>query len=70
MTRGEARLAEKFASARSRGRAAFVAYLTAGDPSFDRTLDLARRLDRAGADILGRSISIVQRTTARIELAL
>ncbi len=52
MTRGEARLAEKFASARSRGRAAFVAYLTAGDPSFDRTLDLARRLDRAGADIL------------------
>jgi tryptophan synthase alpha chain len=46
------RLAEAFAAARREGRAAFVAYLTAGDPSPDASVALARALDRAGADIL------------------
>ena len=52
MIRGEARLAAKFASARARGRTAFIAYLTAGDPSPARTPKLARVLERSGADIL------------------
>ena len=46
------RIADAFARARSEGRAAFIAYLTAGDPFADATVALARALDRAGADIL------------------
>lgn len=45
-------LAEIFAKARREGRAAFIAYLTAGDPDADATVALARALDRAGADVL------------------
>jgi len=33
-------------------RAAFVAYLTAGDPDLRATVELARTLERAGADVL------------------
>lgn len=46
------RLAVAFARAREEGRAAFVAYLTAGDPDADSTVRLAGALDRAGADVL------------------
>ena len=46
------RLAERFAAARAGGRAAFVAYLTAGDPDAEATVALARALERAGADVL------------------
>ena len=46
------RIASAFERARSGGRATFIAYLTAGDPSADATVGLARALDRAGADIL------------------
>jgi tryptophan synthase alpha chain len=46
------RIAAAFARARAEGRAAFVAYLTAADPSADATVGLARALDRAGADVL------------------
>jgi len=46
------RLASAFAKARSEDRAAFVAYLTAGDPDAEATVSLARALDRAGADVL------------------
>jgi tryptophan synthase alpha chain len=46
------RLAAVFARARSENRAAFVAYLTAGDPSLDETVALAAALDEAGADVL------------------
>jgi tryptophan synthase alpha chain len=46
------RIAEKFTAAKREGRAAFVAYLTAGDPSPEATVALARALDRAGADVL------------------
>jgi tryptophan synthase alpha chain len=46
------RLAAVFEKARGEGRAAFIAYLTAGDPSEDTTVALARALDRAGADVL------------------
>jgi tryptophan synthase alpha chain len=46
------RIAEAFRAARKSRRAAFIPYITAGDPNLDRTVDLARALRRAGADIL------------------
>jgi tryptophan synthase alpha chain len=46
------RIASAFQKARAEKRAAFIAYLTAGDPSAEATVGLARALDRAGADVL------------------
>ena len=46
------RIAAAFSRARAEGRAAFVAYLTAGDPSAEATVGLAKALSRAGADVL------------------
>ncbi|HJW15304.1 MAG TPA: tryptophan synthase subunit alpha [Thermoanaerobaculia bacterium] len=46
------RIAAAFEKARLEGRAAFVAYLTAGDPDAEATVALARAMDRAGADVL------------------
>ncbi|TFG37396.1 MAG: tryptophan synthase subunit alpha [Candidatus Aminicenantes bacterium] len=46
------RIADAFKLARREGRAAFVPYVTAGDPSLGRTVELAGALERAGADVL------------------
>jgi tryptophan synthase alpha chain len=46
------RIKDAFARARSQGRAAFVAYLCAGDPDFDTSLAACRAVIGAGADIL------------------
>jgi tryptophan synthase alpha chain len=46
------RIGPRFAKRRAEGRPAFVAFLTAGDPSLERTVDAARELDRAGVDVL------------------
>ena len=46
------RIAAAFERARQESRAAFIPFLTAGDPSSETTIRLARALDRAGADIL------------------
>lgn len=46
------RLAAAFARARAARRAAFVAYLCAGDPDFDTSLAAGRALLQSGADIL------------------
>ena len=43
---------ERFAKRRAEAKPAFVAFLTAGDPSLDRTVEAAVELDRAGADVL------------------
>jgi tryptophan synthase alpha chain len=43
---------EAFNRCRAEGRAALVAYITAGDPDFERSLELAERIARSGADIL------------------
>jgi len=37
---------------REEGRKAFVAFVTAGDPSLERTIEVALELERAGVDIL------------------
>jgi tryptophan synthase alpha chain len=46
------RIAERFVKLRGEGGKAFVAFLTAGDPSLDRTVDLAGELEAAGVDVL------------------
>ncbi len=46
------RIAEAFARARREGRAAFVAYLCAGDPDFAASLAACRGVIEAGADVL------------------
>jgi tryptophan synthase alpha chain len=46
------RIAPAFARARAQNRAAFIAYLCAGDPDFDASLAACRALLRAGVDVL------------------
>src|SRR5439155_12156246 len=46
------RIAALFVKARQENRAAFIGYLTAGDPSAEATVAMARALARAGTDIL------------------
>lgn len=46
------RIASAFDKLRERGGKAFVAYITAGDPSLETTEELLIALDRAGVDIL------------------
>ena len=46
------RIASAFARARAENRAAFVAYLCAGDPDFATSLEACRALLRNGVDIL------------------
>lgn len=46
------RIRDAFARARAENRAAFIAYLCAGDPDFDTSLAACRALISAGADIL------------------
>jgi tryptophan synthase alpha chain len=46
------RISRAFERAAGEGRAAFIAYLTAGDPSLDVTVSVARALADAGADVL------------------
>jgi tryptophan synthase alpha chain len=46
------RIGETFAQRRSEGRKAFVAFVTAGDPSLERTVAVALDLEEAGVDVL------------------
>lgn len=46
------RLREAFRTAHHDKRAAFVPYVTAGDPNLERTIDIVRALARAGADVI------------------
>jgi tryptophan synthase alpha chain len=46
------RIERAFLRARKTRRAAFIPYITAGDPTPSRTVVLARTLERAGADLL------------------
>jgi tryptophan synthase alpha chain len=46
------RIGERIARRRAEGRAAFIAFLTAGDPSLDGTVEAAVALEAAGVDVL------------------
>ena len=46
------RIGERLERRRQEGRPAFVAFVTAGDPSLARTVELAAALDREGVDVL------------------
>jgi len=46
------RIDRRFASLREEGKAAFVAYVCAGDPDMDRSLEILHALERAGADVI------------------
>jgi tryptophan synthase alpha chain len=46
------RISRCFASLRNNGELGIVAYLTAGDPSLDATLEFVPALEKAGADII------------------
>ena len=46
------RIERRFAELKAAGRAALVTFVTAGDPDYDLSLDLVRRLPEAGADLI------------------
>jgi len=46
------RIDQRFASLAKEGKAAFVAYICAGDPDLDRSLAIMHGLERAGADVI------------------
>ena len=46
------RIENKFAELRKQGRKAFIAYITAGDPSVDATVNLIREFEQQGVDIV------------------
>ncbi|MBC6440799.1 MAG: tryptophan synthase subunit alpha [Rhodospirillales bacterium] len=48
----ETRIDRRFAALKDEGRAALVAYIMAGDPDFDLSLDIVKGLPAAGADII------------------
>ncbi len=68
------RIRRAFENARRENRAAFIPYLTVGDPSPNATAGLARALEEAGADILELGVPfsdpvadgpVLQRSAAR-----
>jgi len=48
----ETRLDKRFAALKQEGRAALVTFLTAGDPDYDTSLAVLKRLPAAGADVI------------------
>lgn len=48
----ETRIDRSFGKLRARGEKGFIAYITAGDPSLKDTVDIVRRLEDVGVDIV------------------
>ena len=46
------RIASRFGARRDEGKTTFVSFVTAGDPSLDRTVEVALELERGGTDVL------------------
>ena len=52
ITANPTRISRRFAELSERGELGIVAYITAGDPSLDATLQFVLALDEAGADVI------------------
>ena len=72
--RGQGRLAQTFARLKDDGRPGLVAYVTAGDPSLEKSGEILQALDRSGADVLEVGVPfsdpladgpVIQRATER-----
>jgi tryptophan synthase alpha chain len=48
----ENRISRRFADLKTQGRKAFIAYLTAGDPHLDATVELVVAMAEAGVDVI------------------
>ena len=68
------RIEDRFTELRSDGRTGLVTYVTAGDPDLQRSADIIKRLDQAGADVLEIGVPfsdpladgpVIQRATER-----
>ena len=68
------RIEDRFTQLRKNGRTGLVTYITAGDPDLQRSADIIRRLDMAGADVLEIGVPfsdpladgpVIQRATER-----
>jgi tryptophan synthase alpha chain len=46
------RIGERLKRVREEGRKGFVGFVTAGDPSLERTVEVAREMEEAGVDVL------------------
>jgi tryptophan synthase alpha chain len=46
------RISDRFSALRAQGKKAFGAFVTAGDPSLERTVEVALQLEEGGADVL------------------
>ena len=46
------RIDKRFAALKAEGRGAFVTFTTAGDPDYETSLDILKRLPDAGADVI------------------
>lgn len=51
-TQTQSRIAKRFAQLRADGQLGIVAYITAGDPTLDATLEFVLAMDKAGADVI------------------
>ena len=68
------RIAQPFARARAQNRAVFVAYVCAGDPDFETSVEICRALLTNGVDLLELGVPfsdpladgpVIQRATER-----
>jgi len=48
----ETRIDKRFAALKKQGRAAFVAFITAGDPDLETSFELMKKMPDAGADVI------------------
>ena len=46
------RITQRFEALKKEGKKGFIAYITAGDPSLEATVDIVKRLEDAGADLI------------------
>jgi tryptophan synthase alpha chain len=52
VTQNVTRISQRFAQLRANGELGIVAFLTAGDPTLDATLEFVLALEKAGADVI------------------